>query len=184
MMILLIALLHALPIFLVGCRSQSKALLWLVASISAAVAFLTGNPAFIAADLIAIAVSLWNCLELINTRATELPPTSQVVQPVYKTEEAGGDWTWVAIFVGFLAFLYLLSYKTKPAAVQQQAPSISDLTPVSGKHSSLPNAPTSTVKKRDESGQPPVRRIERLTAEQCLRIVDEGKMVQCLQTVK
>jgi hypothetical protein len=52
--VLLIAAAHGVPVFLAGAMSGNKAVVTVVALIMAAIAMATGNPAYAAADFVAI----------------------------------------------------------------------------------------------------------------------------------
>jgi len=67
-MYLLIALLHAVPVFFVAAVTESKSATVITAVIMVAIGALTGSPAYIALDLLVVAVTAWICLQ--NTTPT------------------------------------------------------------------------------------------------------------------
>ena len=62
-MYLLIALLHAVPVFVVAAVTESKSATVITAVIMGAVGALTGSPAYIALDILAVVATAWVCLQ-------------------------------------------------------------------------------------------------------------------------
>jgi hypothetical protein len=61
-MILIIALLHAIPIILVAALFNSRKAVWLAATVMSVVAMVTGASAYTAMDLIGVGLGTWVCL--------------------------------------------------------------------------------------------------------------------------
>lgn len=57
--VLIIMLLHAVPVYIIGIRSQSKGTLAIAAIISVGIGLLTGNAAYFGADLLAVVIAYW-----------------------------------------------------------------------------------------------------------------------------
>lgn len=186
-MIFLIAVLHALPVFAAAWFSSNKAALWGAALVSALVAVGTGNPAYLAVDLLAIGVALWNCLKVLKRRTRREEPPA--IAPPPKPELGGSDFLWIgmAMLVGLFAFLFALpqsnpSSPPAPPTSSVQAPTV-QVVP-----SKTLSEPQPWAQKVDEPARQresvTVRAPRTSTAERCLRIYDEKKMVACLETVK
>jgi hypothetical protein len=108
MTVIFIALLHGVPVFLIGAMTKSKVALTLSAVVAAAVGVMTGNPAYIAVDLIAVAVAFGLGMLAIGSGGRELaaPPQSSAPETA-KKPESGSSWVGGALVVGVLAiFLY------------------------------------------------------------------------------
>lgn len=74
-MIYLIALLHAVPVLVIGLASNSRSRSISVAIFMALLGVITGNPAYMAIDLFAVGVALWFCLANVDKKA-HLPTTT------------------------------------------------------------------------------------------------------------
>lgn len=179
-LIFLIAALHALPIFVVAWNSSNRAWVWLVAAISAVVAVVTGNPTYAAADLRAIAIALWNCLEVIKRRETNEPPREVIAPPEPKTAESVSGWGWAVVLFAALAFIFFQPSRGP------LGPSASVATPMPPTANTLPPivVPRPVAQKAGDISRTPAIPRTRLTAEQCLRMADERKMVRCLEIAK
>lgn len=70
-MIYLIALLHAVPVFVIGLASGSRSLSINTAIFMACLGVLTGDPAYMVVDLIAVGLALWICLASISERPNQ-----------------------------------------------------------------------------------------------------------------
>jgi hypothetical protein len=61
-MVYLIALLHGVPVLVVGLASNSKSRAIYTAIFMATLGAITGNPVYMAIDLLAVGLALWFCL--------------------------------------------------------------------------------------------------------------------------
>ena len=181
-MVLLIAALHALPIFFVAWKWSSKGLVWVTAILSAVVAFETGNPAYIIPDLVAIGISLWNCLAVINRRMTEAgtTPGAQLVTPSKPPD--------FARWIGGLVLIAILAFFVFDSAPQRQAttapPPVYKPLPAQRPESNntevgAPNQPNVSQFKSKPTAESAQRSIQ-----SCLRITSDEKMIRCLERTK
>lgn len=65
-MIYLIALLHALPVLVIGLASENRSKTINAAVFMGSLGVITGNPAYILIDLLAVVVACWICLSNIK----------------------------------------------------------------------------------------------------------------------
>ena len=75
-MYLFIALLHAVPVFLVAAVSESKSATLATAVVMGAAGALTGSPVYTVLDILAVAATAWVCLQNIA-----VTPKSQTETP-------------------------------------------------------------------------------------------------------
>ena len=180
-MVFLIAALHALPIVVVAWNWNSKLALWLVAGASALVAVFFGNPAYAYADLLAIAVALWNCLEVVKRRRASLPATKAAGLGDETSSINTVRWVALAACVAILVYLYVdseshvsrtLTTHSSPIRTAPLPSTSNELEPVS-----VPPPPEAM---QVEPPPQPIRSRPQKTVEQCLAIVNEQRMLQCL----
>lgn len=184
-MILLIALLHAVPIFAAVWFTNSKAALWIAAVASAAVAVATGNSAYLVADLLAIGVALWNCLEVLKRRVPrEVPPKPAV--PVVSQSGSGGGSFWVGLgLLGCLfAFLFALPSSKAPTPATPSPQTPANYAPPPSNSASVARPKAASVNEQPRKQPKPATAATDRTVQDCLRIHYEKKMVACLETAK
>jgi hypothetical protein len=70
-MIYLIALLHAVPVFVIGLASGSRSWSITTAIFMVFLGVMTGDPAYMVVDLVAVGLALWICLASIGDRPTQ-----------------------------------------------------------------------------------------------------------------
>lgn len=173
-MVLLIAALHALPIFFIAWYSNNRAWVWLVAIVSGAIALSTGNPTYAFADLLAIGIALWNCLEVIKRRTNKAharePSEPQVVKKPIDIGRWIGALILVALFASIFASIFLESSPRHSSASAEPPPSIA-----------IPTPTVASPAQENLIPSPETHEQHRLTVEQCLRIGNEHKMTQCLE---
>ena len=90
--VLAVALMHTIPVFLIGALSKSKKFLTIAAIFFAILGVVIGNPAYVVVDLIAVGIAYFLGISFINgnpaaATARADPPPSQPAPPV---ENGGG----------------------------------------------------------------------------------------------
>lgn len=73
-MLYLIALLHAVPVLVIGLASNSKSRAIYTAIFMATIGVITGNPVYMAIDLLAVGLALWFCLAVIDESSPSQAP--------------------------------------------------------------------------------------------------------------
>lgn len=84
MTVLFIVLLHAIPVVVIAVWSKNKIALSIAAIISAIIGVAVGNPAYIAFDLIGVAVAFGLGMSFISSRKPIVPPNSLSHPPKLK----------------------------------------------------------------------------------------------------
>ena len=69
MAVLMIALAHAVPVFLAGLISKNQSVVWMAAVVMVIVAFATGKIAFVVWDLAAIGIGAYATLAMLKQNA-------------------------------------------------------------------------------------------------------------------
>lgn len=182
MLILLIAVLHALPIFVVAWVSNSKAWVWFAAAMSAIIAVALGNLTYLFADLLAIGLALWNCLEVLKQRKRSEPAQEPVAPRELKSSTDVVSWIVPLLALSAFAFI-LLQPDRNP---QTLAAPVAEPTPTPSNTSAEALAPSQAGQLTAPRTQGPSTRElrDRLIVERCLKIADEREMTQCLEKVK
>lgn len=120
--VLLIALLHAIPVLVVGAVTRSKIWLIVTTMIAGFIGAVTGNPAYAAVDLLAVAVAFFVGISYINSqkpgvsKAPKLPPT----MPEEKNEES--SWTGSVVTLIVVAVFFANKTTVKPTALPAPSP--------------------------------------------------------------
>jgi len=85
-MVLLIALVPAVVVILIAVGTKSKTKTTVVALIVAALGIFTGNPAYTALDVVAVALAYWLAMSFLgNTIKPAEPPVVFPTAPPYQT---------------------------------------------------------------------------------------------------
>ena len=118
--VLFIVLLHAVPVFFIAAWTESKVALVLAAVVSGCIGVATGNPSYVVADLIGVAVGVALGFSLINNQMPSAAPQKETPLPApppapRAPEKQEEDWFW--IFIGamlvFCAVLFFLKRHRK-----------------------------------------------------------------------
>lgn len=117
--VVFIALLHAVPVFVIAALTKSKVALTVAAIIAGIIGVTTGNPAYAIADLIGIAVAFWLGISRINRQ--KLAPPPQTEKPLPEAKKTN-DSSWVVSIIG-LAIVVAYFYNT--VTNKEVAPEIS-----------------------------------------------------------
>lgn len=187
-MVILIAILHALPIFAFAWRCSTKTGLWGVAAMSAVIAVFTGNPAYLYAHLLAIGPALGICLVIMKKKrlAHRMVPLPVANPPPHPTR--AGQWIGALPLSAVVAFIFLQNSGDQSSSPVAPSRQISN-PPINAAHDFVsgpiqttpigvsPQRPLSYEQKK------PVAHVVK-TAKQCLKIVVEIEMVKCLEEAK
>ena len=196
-MVFLIAIVPALFVFVVGAMSASKSKTRAWAIIAALLGIFTGNPAFMAIDLVAVAIA-YGLASLAWSKAgtrgpspqpmpapqpVTLPPTPPHAPP--KSSDSNASVILVISLAALCLFLFYSSGSNQPKTTAYQTPQ-----PVPSSHYkvSKPNevvkaANTSKPEKPAVRKETPVRK-RAVTVVDCLKIVDDQAMVRCMERAK
>ena len=121
--VLFIVLLHAVPVFFIAAWTESKVTLVLAAVVSGCIGVATGNPSYVVADLIGVAVGVALGFSLINNQMPSAAPQKETPLPApppapraprapRAPEKQEEDWFW--IFIGaMLVFCAVLFFFLK-----------------------------------------------------------------------
>lgn len=127
MTVLFIALLHAVPVFVIAVWTESKFALILATVVAGIIGVAAGNPSYMVADLIGIAIAFALGISFINDQKPSAAP--QIEKPPPAPERKGDDSSWIGgivVFAIVAAFLYNKATDKPvpsplPTQVQQQA---------------------------------------------------------------
>ncbi len=125
MTVLFIVLLHAVPVFIIAVWTKSKFALILAAVVAAIIGVATGNPSYVAADLIGVAIAFALGISFINKQRPSARPKIEDLPPALEKKKEDSSWfSGIVVVVIVAIFLYNKS-SDKPAPppvqVQQQA---------------------------------------------------------------
>lgn len=181
MTILLIALVPALGVFVVAAISESKFKTTVAAVVAAAVGVFTGNPAYMALDLLLVIIAYWISMSMLDSGSDAKPP-SVASKPAPTVGKSYSDMGTTFGFLGGLGVLVYLIFGSgssdkpvvqpiMPAAIQ--SPAATSARPyIPAKSAAMPTpALIKTQPKR-----PPKSPLQR-----CLEIQSEDKMTKCLE---
>ena len=122
MTVLFIVLLHAVPVFIIAVWTESKFALILATVVAAIIGVATGNPSYMAADLIGVAIAFALGISFINHQMPSARP--QIEEPPPAPEKKKEDSSWfsgIVVIVIVAIFLYnKASDKPAPPPVQVQ----------------------------------------------------------------
>jgi len=122
-MIVLIAILHAIPVLVVGHKSESRRWAVFAAILMVIVGVFSGNPAYMAVDIVAVGLALWFVYS--TTDAPVIKPTREASSeqaPPTSTQSSDGAWGIVfwalVIFLGYSYFQSNSRIKSQPQVSQ------------------------------------------------------------------
>ncbi|NCU65790.1 hypothetical protein GWK50_08060 [Acidovorax sp. 210-6] len=184
LVVFLIAALPAVAVVVVAETTRNKAAIVAAAIVAATLGLLTGNPAFVGVDLLAVALALyisWNIAKTPLPRSPEELERRRLAR--IAAEEAQARWdkacnqflknalvVVVVVVAGFLAIKFWTP-ATPAQPVQATAPP-------AAAQAAKPTAPPAAAK---TAKKPPPKPSKPRTVEQCLKIADEHVMVRCLE---
>jgi len=184
MTILLIALIPAVVVFFIAVGTESKVKTAIAALIAAAMGILTGNPAYMVLDVVAVGLAYWLAMTMVwDVSKPVRPPKVAAVpapSPVVNKPDSGSLSTVLVMAVlGYFAYLYLSTGSSHKPLIQQPPPAMSQppvavQRPVIAPQSASPPALPEPVKKR-------AKRPVKSALQRCLEIKSEDKMTTCLE---
>lgn len=196
-MVFLIAAVPAGVVAWVGCNKTSRALLYTTFALAVLLGVVTGNPAFMGADIVFALIGLYigyiEQTRLIKRRkqeAAQQPAVPPPPEPVPAAPAAPLDWSgvWVWWFAVVLFFGYKFMFSAeggrgREASSPQSYSPPHTYTPAP-QYTAPPAAPvpSNTASTNNGRAQPnkPVPAKPR-TVEQCLQLRSEEAMVRCME---
>jgi hypothetical protein len=119
--VILIAVAHAVPVFMVHKIWRNKTLDWVVSAIMAVIAFSVGDISYVLFDLAAIGIALWSCLadtipvnSMKETQSLRQTPASSP-----GVTQGSSFLTWIVI-LGVVCSAIFVMLKDSPEAYQSQ----------------------------------------------------------------
>jgi hypothetical protein len=109
-MVFYIVLLQAIPVFIIALWTKSKVALIIAAIIAGIIGVVTGNPAYMLADLIGVVIAFGLGISFINSQKPFVPP--KLENPASKD----GDSPWGLVVIGLLvaAYFYITPARNPP----------------------------------------------------------------------
>ena len=198
-----IALLHGFFVLIISEMTHSKAAIACAAVVAAAAGVLTGNPIYIALDLLCVAVATYFCWTALDTQHHRTPQEIAAAEERarlerIKVEEATvgrnkaiADFFQAVVVLGGIAVFFFWKF-WEPSVPQTTTPN-TGLPPQSYQAIASPprtapletknvsNTKPSKVEKRKEkkAWTPPKHPVEK-----CLEIPNEQTMIRCLERVQ
>lgn len=183
MMIFLIALVPALGVFFVAAISESRAKTTVAALLAAAVGVLTGNPAYMALDLLFVVVAYWVSMSALGSgtggKASPVAPKPEPV--VAKGDSDAGTTLGILGGLGFLAYLIFGSGSNHGPANQSPPAVVAKPPAAIPANLYVPALPKPTQPPAVVLAQP--KRPPKSPLQRCLEIKSEDKMAKCLETL-
>ena len=127
MTVLFIVLLHAVPVFVIAAWTESKLALVIAAIVAGIIGVATGNPSYMFADLIGVAIAFALGIAFINEQKPSPAPQIERPAPAPKKKEENSSWfSGIVVVVIVAVFLYnkATDKPAPPTQVQQQAPTL------------------------------------------------------------
>lgn len=193
-MVFLIAIIPALFVFVVGVMSASKSTTRAWAIIAALLGIFTGNPAFMALDLMAVAIAYgmasfaWHKPDAHASSPSQIPepipdlaPT--VLSPAPKASDSKSS---VFLVVGFaaLCYFFIFSGSGQPQNTARPAPPpVPSVQYKFNKPIDVPQTKPTEQKEPRTQQEAPVRK-RAVTMEDCLKIANDNAMVRCMEKAK
>lgn len=185
-MIWLIALVPAILVILVAVWTGSKAATILAASMAMLFGLFTGSPAYAALDLGAVAVATlfaWNTVSFQPRNPARKAAKAAEAAEVAKKLDALGDaalttYLWIVGALCAIGLIWFLILQPKAPAVSAYKPALTPslplvIAPTVAIVSTPTRKPQGQVQRRKVSSMAPMRK--------CVEIVDEAKMLTCLE---
>lgn len=189
MTVILIAAAHGLAVFIIALVFRTRSKVWVAAAASTVVAVLKGQLMYLPLDLAAILLVLKFCLAALpKTPAPQAePPAAAQALPQPQGGNGAGWGTVVGVLaaVGLAVLLMPGDKKPAPAAAPAPAPVQQQLTaPPRPAPNPAPAARQKASAPAKPRPAPQARPQQAPSVEQCLRIVDEQRMVACLERAR
>lgn len=195
--VLLIALVPAVTVFLVAVVTGSKGRTSLAAIAAAGIGVLTGNPAYIAIDILTVGVlywlSMWTLLRMKRAASASdkaATPVAAPPAPAFQRPSDGEGHLWVAGVLGIglliafrawspsgnfstLASLPARNVSPAAAAHEVKGPAVPAKTPQASAASVRSTARPAVVKAKADP-------TKKLSIQDCLQLKSEQQMVACV----
>ena len=192
-LVLLIALAHGLFVALVAAMG-SRFWTALAALVSAAFGVLTGNPAYIVVDLAAVSLALYAFWPPQSPEKAAAKAAAAAENAAYweaeerkaRTKESGVN-VWIVGALLVWGYLYLATRPTQPRAqlpdkiVAPTAPSLKAASPIANP---APRRQSTDRPSAASRGDRSSRSSRKSPLEKCLEMMDDEKMVACLEALK
>lgn len=181
MMILLIALIPALGVFVVAAISENKFKTRVAALIAAAIGVVTGDPAYMALDLLFVIIVYWISMSTLggNSGAKSSSLAQRPAPEVVKRDSDVGSTIGVLGGLGVLVYLIFGSGSSNKPAVEPvmpaaiQSPSAASARPyIPAKSAAMPTPELIKTQPKRPLKSP---------LQSCLEIKSEDKMTKCLE---
>lgn len=184
MMIFLIALIPAFSVFVVAAITESRAKTTIAAVVAAAVGVLTGNPAYMALDLLFVGVVYWVSMSTLGSGASEkAPPVAPKPEPVVAKRDSDAGTTWVVLGgLGFLAYVVFGSGSNHRPASQPQPAEVAKPAAATPVNSYVPAPSMPMPQPTAVTTQP--KRPPKSPLQRCLEIKSDDKMAKCLEALR
>lgn len=121
--VILIALLHAVPVLVVGAVKRSKIWLAVTAMIAGVIGVVTGSPAYAAVDLLAVAVAFFVGISYINSQKAVVPKAPKLPPTMPEEKKEGASWTGSVVTLIVVAAFLANKTTDKPTALLAPSPS-------------------------------------------------------------
>lgn len=182
-MIFLIALLPALVVFCVAAISESRVKTTVAAFIAAAVGVLTGNPAYMALDLLFVIIAYWISMSTLSSDsdAKPLPVAPKPAPRVAKGDSDIGTTLCVLGGLGILAYVIFGFDSNHKPATQLTPAAVARLPIAPSTRSYVPALPQPKTPPAVVTMQP--KRPPKSPLQRCLEIKSEEKMAKCLENL-
>lgn len=183
MMIFFIALIPALGVFVVAAITESRAKTTIAAAVAGGIGISTGNPAYMALDLLFVGVVYWVSMSTLGSGVRDkAPPAAPKPEPVVAKRDSDAGTTWAVLGgLGFLAYVVFgTGSNQRPAS---QPPPAVVAKPAAGTpvNSYVPAPSVPTPQPTAVTTQP--KRPPKSPLQRCLEIKSEDKMAKCLETL-
>ncbi len=117
--VLVIALLHAIPVLVVGVFTRSKIWLAVTAMIAGVIGVNAGNPAYAPVDLVAVAVAFFVGISYINSQKAVVPKAPKLPPTMPEEKKEGASWTGSVVTLIVVAAFLANKTTDKPTVLRR-----------------------------------------------------------------
>jgi len=179
MWVVVIAVLHGLFVTYAAHKFSSKIITVLAAIISAIVGVATGNPAYMGADFVGVAIGLWIGIGIMEEQPAKAPkPVAVVVSAAHAAtpKNEGVGWVIVATLIAGL-FFYNFLKDTRPPTKPTPQPTPRVNAPVTAPPARYPDAANT---QHSNNKVQKAKKPKKTALQRCLEIRSDEKMAACL----
>ncbi len=179
--VILIALLHAVPVLVVGAVKRSKIWLAVIAMIAGVIGVVTGSPAYAAVDLLAVAVAFFVGVSYINSQKAVVPKAPKL--PPTMPEEKKESSSWIGSILGLVVVAAFLTHKADQKPRPAPAPFPPPMAQVPQHPIVLPGPPADTypqIKARSASRGIAHTRPGNSDVRHCLNLRSNAAIAKCV----